>query len=352
MRALHRTTRPTRRLRRDTQPMIGGVLFILGGLVTFAGMFAPHAEQPDTRGYLLLSAGLVLLGVVLVFLPGELTRRAPPLTITAAVLACTVGLYINGERLGGAPMFNELFYFWPVLYVGYYFRRGAVVLTLAGIALVYAWTLTAIGLDAETATPRYIITMTSLTGAAVTMQLIRRRVDLLVGRLSELARTDGLTGLLNRRAFDEALQTELERAARQGTRFVLLVGDVDHFKEINDRYGHAAGDRALQSIGAVLRDASRSVDTVARVGGEEFALLLPGTDRRGGVEAAHRLRHRLRATGCDDRPLTMSFGVAEGLTDGHDADGLLRAADDALYAAKAAGRDRIVTPDGATMRAA
>jgi diguanylate cyclase (GGDEF)-like protein len=194
--------------------------------------------------------------------------------------------------------------------------------------------------------------MTSLVGTAVAMRVLRTHVDRLVTRLNELARTDVLTNLLNRRAFDERLALELDRARRTSEPFALLLGDIDHFKAINDRYGHVAGDTALTQVGELLIDGSRTVDTVARIGGEEFGLILPGTTLQGGVEVAERLRHAMRSISHRDEPLTISFGVVEGTRHGRLPDDLLRAADRALYTAKAAGRDRTVTPEGMTVPAA
>jgi diguanylate cyclase (GGDEF)-like protein len=168
-----------------------------------------------------------------------------------------------------------------------------------------------------------------------------------VSKLDALARTDELTQLANRRAFDERLHHELDRAARTQEPVALLLADIDRFKEINDEYGHAAGDAALVAVGAILADLSRAVDTVARVGGEEFALILPATDLAGGIEAAERLRAAVAEAG-----VTFSIGVVEGPRHGPTADDLLRAADRALYTAKSSGRDRAVTPAGATALAA
>ena len=321
------------------QQTIGGVLFLLGGAVTLLGLAAPHGPGVDTGGYLILAVALLLAGGVLLVLPKRFGPYVPPFVIAGAIVACTAAVYLNGERLGGAPMLNELYYFWPVLYVGYFFRRRGIVLSLLAIAVAYGWVLHAIGIHAETGIQRFNITITCLAGTAAAMQMLRRRIDRLVDKLNTLARTDVLTGLLNRRAFDEGLVHEVNRAQRTGAAFALVLADVDHFKAINDRLGHAGGDAALKDIARLLTDTARTVDTVARIGGEEFALILPGAALAGGVATAERIRDALVGTS-----LTMSFGVVEWPRDGHHPDDLLRAADSALYAAKAEGRDRTVTP--------
>jgi diguanylate cyclase (GGDEF)-like protein/putative nucleotidyltransferase with HDIG domain len=141
----------------------------------------------------------------------------------------------------------------------------------------------------------------------------------------------------------EDLEGELERA-RLGQRSVsLLVADLDHFRRINERFGQRVGDRVLRRIAAVLGDVKRSLDTTARTGGEEFALLMPEIDKHSAYMVAERLRSRVRQEFADDRAsLTISIGIAGYPEDGGAADEILRMADEALYAAKTLGRDRAV----------
>lgn len=165
--------------------------------------------------------------------------------------------------------------------------------------------------------------------------------------LSRLAATDPLTGLTNRRIFDDALARDMARTARSGSPLCLVLLDVDHFKRYNDNHGHLEGDRCLrvvaQSISASLH---READLAARYGGEEFAIILPETDLEGAVAVAERIRAAISQTSEAQlgRRATVSMGVAEydpaqALSDPEE---LVRRADDALYSAKAAGRDRVV----------
>ena len=163
----------------------------------------------------------------------------------------------------------------------------------------------------------------------------------LIRRLREAARTDPLTGLLNRTGFNEAFALELARAGRGGDGFALLVGDLDRFKLINDRLGHQEGDRALERVSAVLNEWARHGDRIARLGGEEFALLAHADSSAEAEALAERLRTRVRELFAHEAvPVTISFGVAVYPHDGEDADALLLAADRALYAAKESGRNR------------
>jgi diguanylate cyclase (GGDEF)-like protein len=156
------------------------------------------------------------------------------------------------------------------------------------------------------------------------------------------AETDPLTGLLNRRAMEERVR-HLREAS---TPFALAMADLDHFKQLNDSYGHDTGDRALRTFARVLREAVRDADVVARHGGEEFVIVLPGVDALGAAPVLHRIRDKLaEAVGTALIPsFTVSLGVADS-TWSSDLTDVLRAADHALLAAKAQGRDRLVIAD-------
>jgi diguanylate cyclase (GGDEF)-like protein len=170
----------------------------------------------------------------------------------------------------------------------------------------------------------------------------------LYAQMAELARTDALTGIANRRAFDERLATEAARAERYRRAFAVLAVDVDHFKRINDTYGHQAGDEALKFLAALLRDRGRAgIDVAARVGGEEFALLLPETGTDGARDMGERVR-----TAVEHSPIHLGEGIDVGVTvsvgvscypdHADSADTLMRNADEALYTAKRLGRNRTV----------
>ncbi|WP_126444032.1 sensor domain-containing diguanylate cyclase [Sulfuricystis multivorans] len=160
-----------------------------------------------------------------------------------------------------------------------------------------------------------------------------------------LARTDALTGLANRRAFDEVAQQEIQRAQRYGTPLTLVLADLDHFKAINDSHGHDVGDCVLQNFARILAASVRTVDLVGRWGGEEFAILMPGTDLPEATQAAERMRKQVeQAQLCiDERACryTASFGVAAFRADMPTLASLLGRADMALYRAKRLGRNRV-----------
>lgn len=159
----------------------------------------------------------------------------------------------------------------------------------------------------------------------------------------EAAFTDHLTGLANRRRFERQLEREVGRVLRFERPFTLLMIDIDNFKNLNDTFGHDAGDDAIRRISRVLREGTRGIDLAARIGGEEFAVLLVETSQAAGMEVAERLRVAIRDLEIPSGArITASFGVAECPTDAQTASGILKAADVALYEAKRNGRDRVV----------
>jgi diguanylate cyclase (GGDEF)-like protein len=158
--------------------------------------------------------------------------------------------------------------------------------------------------------------------------------------------TDDLTGLVNRRRFIEALDAEVERARQFGSALTIVLADLDNFKQVNDEFGHHGGDVVLRAVADLIRSHVRDVDVSGRIGGEEFAILLPETDRIGATRVAERMRRSLNSVAIsisDESAINAasSFGVAE-LEPEQSGDDLLRAADAALYRAKDEGKNRVV----------
>ncbi len=178
----------------------------------------------------------------------------------------------------------------------------------------------------------------------------------LVEESRQLADTDGLTKLMNRRAFLSSMHGELPRCDRHGYPLALLLLDVDHFKRINDVHGHGMGDKVLAALGATLKEQMRDSDFVARWGGEEFVVALTSTDDAGGLIAAERVRHAVESLALETEtgervPVTVSVGLAARAR-GEAFDRLIARADEAMYAAKAGGRNRVVGPAAAEGAAA
>jgi two-component system, cell cycle response regulator len=167
----------------------------------------------------------------------------------------------------------------------------------------------------------------------------------LLAKVQQMAVTDGLTQLANRRAFDRALDKELNRAARNDGRLSVVLLDIDHFKLLNDNHGHVTGDAVLRQIAQALELCGREYDTIARYGGEEFAAVLPACSSGLALQVAERLRLAVQDA-VSDVPVTASAGVATYPYDGIDVAGLLSAADRALYAAKRGGRNQVRAAKG------
>jgi diguanylate cyclase (GGDEF)-like protein len=187
------------------------------------------------------------------------------------------------------------------------------------------------------------VTIDTLAQSAIQAAAMLRNAVLL-GDVEHLATRDGLTGLANRRLFEETLTREIARSYRRATPLSLVVIDVDHFKDVNDTAGHPAGDTVLRQVGAALVANTKASDLAARYGGDEFVVLLPDCSAVEALRVAERLRAAV-AREVSTVPITVSAGIAEAPANAGDDDQLVAAADAALYAAKREGRDRSVRSD-------
>lgn len=317
-----------------------GLMYLCGAALSVVGVALPHSAQADIPAFWVLAAVAALLAALLLGFGG----RLPAAALHAAMLlaSCLVGLslYFNGERAGGHAAGNEVLFMWVALYSGFYFNRGAMALQLAAIGVVDAAALIAVH-PGDVGYTRWLITIGMASLAGVVVHRLRRRNDDLVGQLVQTGRTDQLTGLLNRRGFQEQLDRELARSARSGMQVALVMADLDNFKELNDARGHLAGDRALEAVGEAARELVRRADSFARLGGDEFAAILPETGADGAMCFAERMRDCVSRLAVEGGPLLgMSFGVAVYPTQ-HDSQlRLIEAADAALYAAKHGGGNR------------
>jgi diguanylate cyclase (GGDEF)-like protein len=317
----------------------GQMLLIGAGLGTFLTLVLSVQTGVFSAGWFVnVGAGVVaaVAGLVFLLLPSPAPDRVLRATPSLAALLITFTLAFNHSNAADGMLLLS----WPLLFAAYLLPRRTAYWTL----VVVAACLTVI-FASGSGPDRFAAWIETTTSTALTLMIIlrvRAQADRLKKALAEQASTDPLTGLSNRRAFDEALEREVSRQRRTRAPLSLLAVDVDHFKRINDTWGHAAGDDTLAALGDLLPRLVRAADTVSRVGGEEFGVLLPDCPAPQARARADALRAEVWAASRDwKHPVTVSVGVAT-VPDSADAlDDLVVAADMALYAAKESGRDRV-----------
>jgi diguanylate cyclase (GGDEF)-like protein/putative nucleotidyltransferase with HDIG domain len=313
-------------------------LFAAGATLAALTVALPHPANQDELGLLAIVANAYAVAGVLYLCAHKLPGWTLPLVLAWGSTLITGVAYFSGE----SPSPLVFFYLWVFLYAAYFLSRREAVLEIVYVGLAYGALL--LSRPPASGVPAWwLVGMGTLLVAAIVIIAMRVRVELLISRLYDAARTDPLTTLSNRRGFRELLDLDLERARRGQAEMTVLIGDLDHFKEVNDRSGHQVGDTALQRVARVLSEGKRQIDAAARVGGEEFALILPDTSQDDAFVVAERLRCALREEFAEESvPITISFGLATYPLHGETASSLLRAADEALYAAKDSGRNRTV----------
>ena len=310
------------------------LLFGAAAVVTALGILFPHQVESNDGGLAVVAAVAAAIAVVLALSRDRFALWGFALASAAGTILVSLSLVFNGERDGGVAGGDEVYYLWIALFSAHYFGRRLLATEIAFIAVAYAGALYLID-PGPVAISRWLTMVGLVVGTAVIVRILSERNRQLVSDLDRTARTDQLTGLPNRLAFEERFRDELARCEREGKPLALLLGDVDRLKEINDRWGHAAGDAALTQVGKTLRDEVRPGDTPARVGGDEFAILMPDLEPAVAEAVATRLR-RLVRDGSREPAGTMklTFGLATFPADGRIPSELLRVADVALYRAK------------------
>jgi diguanylate cyclase (GGDEF)-like protein len=257
--------------------------------------------------------------------------------IGAALIAFAIATTPTGQGEGA------LLYVWPVLWVAYFFGRTGSILIVGWVGVVQGAAL----VYSDGVLDRWIDVLVSVGIVAAVVHALSERNQRLVESLAAEARVDKLTGVLNRRGFEERAAIAVERARREGHSVGAAAFDIDYFKRVNDEWGHEVGDRVLEHLGEVLRSETRGADVVARLGGEEFVAFLADADCEQVRRYAERVRAAFAAAKQVGLPhVTVSAGIAAGVAP-DSVEGLLQATDTALYAAKRGGRDRTVVHDQA-----
>jgi diguanylate cyclase (GGDEF)-like protein len=312
---------------------IGGVLFLLGGLTMVATLLAPSAGRPPLQAFAPIGVACFGFAAYLTLaprVPDAALLATPPL----GTLLITAIMSIEGTTSG-----TPFFYLWPMLVAAYFFQRRDVLFNFALVCASFGVALAVWVPVDDGGLIMFLDTVVAVGVVAALVFMLKTQVGRLVTGLHKASTTDALTGVLNRGAFQRRLDEALATPGRQP--LVLAVLDLDHFKLVNDRHGHPAGDRALQRFCEIVQAEARMDDALGRLGGEEFGLLLAGTD----LEGAHAFTDRLRATvaretAAGEVGLTVSIGLCDAGPETTSED-LLRSADVALYSAKGAGRNRV-----------
>ncbi|HEX8054263.1 MAG TPA: diguanylate cyclase [Thermoleophilaceae bacterium] len=313
-------------------------LFAAGGAI-MAGSLLLSPEGTDQLRIAITAAAAFGLALGLFLAYDRLPLWGFQVFLAAGTALIEWAIYASGETTSPFAMF----YFWIAIYAFYFLSRARALIQMGFIALAYSVALFVKSDIGNVPVMHWAIVTCTLVVAGALIGVQRSHVDKLIGRLSDAARTDSLTSLLNRRGFEELFETELERARRGGRPLSVIVGDLDAFKAVNDRFGHAAGDRALERLSEILQSVKRRIDTAARIGGEEFAVIAPDTDQHAAYILAERMRREVRDMFASEPfPLTISLGIATFPRHGATAESLIGGADEALYAAKKLGRDRTV----------
>jgi len=309
---------------------------ILYATATAAAVFLiPFSVNAFVQGNPALGAGIVCAVLVLgIDALAIYLKKSPPIPLILLLVPAIAGMGLSLKIQG---FFGALWCYPIVLLFTFSLsprtaNAGNILLLVIVTALVYHY----VGIAY---TIRFFMTLTlTIILANITLSII----GALQRRLIDQAIVDPLTGVFNRRHMERCLGDAIERQRRSSAPASLLVIDVDHFKRINDQFGHAKGDSVLKGIVSLVGKRSRKLDLLFRIGGEEFMLLLPDTQEAAAAVVAEQLRSSIaEAPLLDGRQVTVSAGVSE-LQPGESLDSWMKHADDALYAAKKAGRNRVV----------
>jgi diguanylate cyclase (GGDEF)-like protein len=319
---------------------VAGGLLIAGGALAWIGIVLPPAASGSEVVIGVLGTAVIATGVVMVAIRRRLSDPVLGVIVALGTIAITVSTR-EGGGAGTGTEDNEMLYLWVALYSFYFFRPALALAQMGVVAGSYAWLLSTENVTLGEGATRWTVTVTTLLIGGLVVLRLRGSVRELVAELTNRARRDALTGLLNREGLEQRAELELARSRREGTPVAVIVIDVDGFKAINDGYGHPAGDRALARVAELLAAELRVVDAVARVGGDEFTVLLPNTDRATARVIAERLRRALNEVRDFGSALTLSLGIAVGRGGRETFDELWRTADRAMYEAKRAGGDGV-----------
>ena len=316
----------------------GNVLGVIAFIALRRGI-GHFVGRPTALRWDILMIGIVLAASALGLLPGGSRLRVGIISGTLGLLFVAMARSLHAHARDGLHFRRPWLLALPLLCAtaGFWYRGLSALLSTTIVSNEAAAT---VGLNVRAALVYMVLAL------AFHAMLVSLVVGRLLAELSHKARHDVLTGLLNRRAMEDAIGEQMQRGRRTGETLSLLMLDIDHFKSINDRFGHPVGDLALQHVATILQANVREVDHLARIGGEEFLVLMPATSVDTAGPLAERLReqlamHPLHWPG-GSVSLSVSIGIAQSAGPHEETSRLLVHVDAALYQAKAQGRNRVV----------
>ncbi len=330
----------------------GAALMLVGGALLWITVILPPAALHSDAAVVAAGGLVMAIGLVLLWAE-EVPAWVRFACASVGTIVITIAAYETGLGSRGGEN-NTVLYIWPALYCSLFLPWRMALVELVLINGSYGVLVFSADPPAEAFT-RCLVTSITMFVVVLLVARLRATLDVSLGTLTNLADRDPLTGALNRRALSELAAAELTRSRVTGDPISVIAADIDNLKVLNDRAGHAAGDLALRSAARLLSANTREGDTVARVGGDEFVVLLPGAS----TEEARAVAGRLRSDPLDgqefaDVPVRLSIGVATGAAN-LTFDEIWRAADDALYRFKrGSGRelDCVVLGSGLRVSAA
>ena len=308
--------------------------------VLVTGCLAPGATVFGIAAIVAISILMAVAGVVSWRRPAVLPRSAWFLApIVASLLISGLNLATHDASTGA-----QLFYLWPILYAANFLSRRVIYLNLL-IVLVGEGAVVLEVLEPGKAAADWVALALAMSMAAAVVQSLRSRADKLRAVLEQQAHADHLTGLANRRSFDESLASAGAWARQTDGTLALITVDLDHFKTINDTFGHTEGDRVLQAVADAMKSVVGETGVAARLGGDEFVVLL-GVGRNAAIRVADELRHAVATrTDLPGGPPGLSIGISVLPGDVSTVEDLVAASDAALYEAKTSGRGRVSVTD-------
>jgi diguanylate cyclase (GGDEF)-like protein len=339
-----RVERLASQLRRDPDARlrlagrVGGSFWLIAAAATISLPVLPQVDVAFWPWPVLWMLGATAWGLSAMFVIDW--PRVPTWIMPASTYLAPAVVALLTQASGGTESPTRLYVFLVLIFAACFLstRQAIVVATLCAFGWavpVFAASGPAGGLsETAIALPIFFIIGALLIGGRTLLALDAER-------LAVDAATDGLTGLANQRTFQDGLRTELSRGRRHGTPVAVALVDVDHFKEVNDTCGHAVGDRVLEAVARLLSSALRAEDLLARIGGDEFAVVFPATDARAAEAALERARRRIARAQMDGgATVSISVGICD-TAHATDAEALQRRADGALYRSKENGRNRV-----------